>query len=142
MPCSYRILPKDNLVVIAHYGTITTDENIATLRHIRSDPEARDDQDYLVDFSRVTTFDMDFRRMLAHVNRLQEQVPHGAGTATAIVAPGDVGFGLARMYQSLAEGRLPFRIGVFRSRPEAMAFLGRPDAPRFRTDIEAPPDLP
>lgn len=51
----------------------------------------------------------------------------------ALVAPEDLIFGYARMYELTLEGRIPgWEVGVFRTRPEALAWLGvedRPDAP-------------
>ncbi|MBS0124411.1 hypothetical protein [Thetidibacter halocola] len=137
MPCTYRIFPGDNLVVFQHWGTITTAETMATLIAMRTDPQANPDHQYFVDFSRVARFDVDFGRMLSHVGWLTRQAPpRRDGALTALYAPSDVAFGVARMYQSTGDGTLRHAVGVFRSRAEAFAFLRIGDRPEF--DIEPP----
>lgn len=57
------------------------------------------------------------------------QIPRSAaskreGGKTAIVAPSDLAYGLARMYESgAADGELPFSTSIFRTPEEAMQWL-------------------
>ncbi len=47
---------------------------------------------------------------------------------TAIIVESDLGFGMMRMLQLLSEGQIRFKFGVFRSKSEAMKWLGESDA--------------
>jgi hypothetical protein len=126
-------------VVFQHWGTITTDETMATLNAMRADPLADPGHQYFVDFSRVAHFDVDFGRMLSHVGRLARQAPQRRDNSrTALFAPGDVAFGVARMYQSTGDGTLQHAVGVFRRRAEAFSFLGIADRPDFAIEPPLP----
>lgn len=45
------------------------------------------------------------------------------GCRTAIVVGSELGFGIARMISSLADGQLEFQMAVFRSEPDAINWL-------------------
>jgi hypothetical protein len=52
--------------------------------------------------------------------------PRASASRFAIIAPTDLAFGLGRMYETYRglDDRSTKRVGVFRSRDEALAFLG------------------
>lgn len=139
MPSEYRIFPEDGLVVLRLNGQITMAGVREMFESYLRDPIANPQDDFLVDLSAVTEFDIDFQAMLAYVSQSEQNAPARApGTKTAMLAASDVAFGISRMYQSLAEGRLDHEIGVFRTRSEAMTFLGRVDP----DDTSPPRPLP
>ena len=81
----------------------------------------------LTNLSGVTDITLDFGHVLRHQNRMaghydRQQVL----TEQFIIAPTDLAYGMTRMYQSLAEGRIPLmRLHLFRSEAEALAAMGR-----------------
>jgi hypothetical protein len=85
----------------------------------------------LVDMTRVTGLSVHFAEMQAlvrFVRALARTLPT-RGPA-ALVAPGDLAYGVARMYQtSMAHAMPSFRVEVVRSYPEGIAFLDRQRRP-------------
>lgn len=83
-----------------------------------------------VDCSLLTALDLNFERISGHadsVNRLNSG--RRPGFTEIIFAPTDLGFGIARMYQTLADGQ--FEVRVFRTieaAQEALAVLLDGDA--------------
>lgn len=81
----------------------------------------------LTDVSSVTETDLDFAKMLVHKSRMAAY--YGAQKETInhyIVASEDLGFGMARMYQSLAEDTVPnMNLHLFRTEQEALLAMGR-----------------
>ncbi|MBS0125808.1 hypothetical protein [Thetidibacter halocola] len=52
---------------------------------------------------------------------------------TAFYCPGDIAFGMSRMYKSIVETKVPFQITVVRSVDEALRFVGiDPERPGAR----------
>jgi hypothetical protein len=56
----------------------------------------------------------------------------GARPMVAVIAPADVSFGLARMYEAFAD-RIPWDFAVFRTARKALAWLRLPE--NFLDDI-------
>ena len=70
---------------------------------------------------------VDLGAVLAAAKKL---APRRAGGKTALVMPSDLGFGLARMYDSMAELKNhPVGHGVFRNREDALHWLAAPAEP-------------
>jgi hypothetical protein len=126
MPLFVRIDPEKRLVVVAGYGTLTDDEVFAYERDYarRSDTIGFDE---LADLSHVTGI------TLPSTDRVGDLVTEAAGkdalrgtNKLAIVAPGDLAYGLGRMFQTRREldSRSTKIVGVFRTMAEAIVFLG------------------
>ncbi len=126
MPIDYRIDHARRLVLVHGHGTVTDEEVFAYQREVwsRADVEGFDE---LVDMTGVEHI------ALPSVDRVQDLARLSAGMDTrsrasrlAVVAPTDVAFGLGRMYQTHREldPRSTKQVGVFRTRAEALAFLG------------------
>ena len=107
-------------------GVLTPQETAKSCLAYFAGAEFDPAHDHFFDLSGATSFDFDFGRMMRLVSRLE---PHyarrDAATRSALFAPGDVGFGVGRMYQSLLADRVPFELGVFRNSDAALDFLGR-----------------
>lgn len=134
MPIAYRVDHKLRLIVAVAHGTLTVDDLFAYQREVasQSDAEAYDE---LVDMTPVT------RLVPGPSPRARDLASLAASTDRpdvrsrfAIVAPSDLAFGLARMYQSYRESdaRTTKDVSVFRTIAEAQAHLG----------IEGPVELP
>ena len=98
----------------------------------------------LIDLSGVTDFALSAAEIRAVAERAgafgpaaeapAAEAPAGVPLEIAVVATQDVGYGLARMWETLAERR-PVRTAVFRSRGMALAWLAAQGIPQ----AELPP---
>lgn len=126
MAIEHKIDHQRKLVVVDGYGTVTGEEVFAYQREVWISPDVVG-YDELVDMSRVqqvAPFSSDRARELARLAAAMD----GPETSSklAIVATDDLLFGLSRMYEAFreAEPRSRKQVSVFRSRAEAMAWLG------------------
>ena len=88
-------------------------------RNLLKDPDFDRGFDQLWDFREATHADVS----TATLRELAKSRSYADGVKRALVAPLDVAFGLARMFQSLHD-EAPETIQVFRSLPEAETWLG------------------
>lgn len=126
MPMHYRIDAGRRLIVSRAVGTLTDVDVFAHQAEIASRTELAE-FDELLDMSAVERIELpsiDRVRTLAAHSAATEPGP-GAGRI-AIVAPDDMSYGLGRMYQTYRHGdpSNTRHVGVFRTLPEALAFLG------------------
>ena len=78
----------------------------------------------LWDFTETDAAALTADDLRAIVELARSKAPHRPGGRTALVVHGDFSFGMARMYEILAEvGEHPITHGVFRSRDEAFRWL-------------------
>ena len=123
MSATYELRPDRTLVITAR-GELAS-EDIANLRsEWRGDPRMDAVRDTLVDCRAITAWRVS-PAILRHYANDRGEVAHlrKADSRVAIVAPSDVGFGLARMYAQ--SGDIYGRIEVFRTLPEAEDWLAR-----------------
>ena len=135
MPMVYRIDHDRRLVLARAIGPFSGAVAFGYQQEVWSRPDVAG-YDELIDMSGVTEIDMqspDRLRQLAEVASTTD-VPGGAARL-AIVAPTDLTFGLGRMYEThraLQRGSTK-SVGIFRTMPEALAFLevkGEPEMPQ------------
>ena len=138
MPSAFQIFAEDNFVVSVHWGHMTAREHSKLIRDYRASPDADPTQDCLIDFTLVTDYDLTFVTLLFEISSLQLPDVRPELSRMAILAPGDVAFGVARMYESVIDGRLSTTPMVVRSRTEAFRFLGREDKPEYRLKPSLP----
>jgi len=131
MPIAYGIDPERRLVVASPFGTLTDQDIFGYQRELWSRPEVAG-FDELVDMTDVERIDLPSPQRvidLAELSASMDTRPEGVAAAPrmAIVAPTDVAFGLGRMYQAYRRMKsqgTPRHVGVFRTLPEALGFLG------------------
>jgi hypothetical protein len=126
MAIEHMVDHRRKLVVVDGNATVTGEEMFAYQREVWSDPRLAG-YDELVDMSRVERlgpFSSERARELARMSAAMD--PPDTATKMAIVAPDDLLFGLGRMYEAFREAAPSSRkqVAVFRTRPEAMAWLG------------------
>ena len=134
MPIIYRIDHKRRLVLARGVGVFRGSDPFEYQQQVWTRPDVAG-YDELVDMSTVTEVDLsnpDRMRQLAGVASSSDS-PQG-GERLAIVAPTDLTFGLARMYEThrTLQSRSTRSVGVFRTLAEALAFLevkGTPEMP-------------
>jgi hypothetical protein len=126
MPLAHRIDHRRRLVLTRATGTLTGPEIFAYQREVWWRPDVAG-YDELVDMTDVQHVAFE------SVERITALAPVSASTDAkapttrfAIVAPRDFEFTLGRMYGTHRElaSRSTKRVGVFRSRPQALAWLG------------------
>jgi len=64
--------------------------------------------------------DDSFRSFISRLASLSEK---RSGLKTAVIVKSDLGYGMMRMLQMLAEDKFKFSIGVFRSKDQAMKWI-------------------
>ena len=127
MPIDYQIDHERRLVVARGRGTLTSEDIFSYQSKAWSGLETTGYNE-LVDMSQVERFASASGERMSALADLSAGMDRGGGFGSklAVVAPSDVAFGLARMYQTYREmdGRGTKEVGVFRSHSEALAFLG------------------
>lgn len=139
MQSHYEIFADDRLVVALLWGPIGIEDMYGLLTRFAEDARPTAELDGLIDLSLVTEISCSFAQLQALVDaQYQTQTERSIKTRTAIVAPSDLTYGFARMYQALNAEICARPVDTFRTRREAFKSLGRLDLPRFHL---SPPDL-
>lgn len=110
--------PQLRLVVSRGWGLITADDLLLGLRALRQEPG------FAPDFRHLAVMDAAARISVstAMVRVLIQEAPFGAGARRAVVTPGDLAFGLGRMYQMLRGGAVG-EVDIFRDLDPAITWL-------------------
>src|SRR5437867_2916534 len=125
MPIEHSIDHQRRLIIARGRGTLTDQDIFGYQKQVWSKAEVAG-YDELMDMSEVEHI------RLESIDRVQLLAKVSAGMDApssapkfAIVAPDDVAFGLARMYQTYRslDDRSTKQVGVFRSWEKALAFL-------------------
>lgn len=127
MPINYEINEALKLVVASATGTLTGEEMMNYQLEAWSKETVRD-FDEIVDVSGVEHFDYTSPANLQELTKLSAKMDWiNYSKKFAIVAPSDIAFGLARMYQSYRETDVLTRkeVQVFRSMEQARQWIGR-----------------
>jgi hypothetical protein len=117
---TYRLDAERRLLVATLAGVVTGDDLDQFARAIQQDPAYDPSWPALVDASTLNPSGISTEML-----RARAAVPKPNPIRIAVVAPADVVFGLARMFQMMSEG-YGNQIEVFRGAREAMAWLGAP----------------
>ena len=126
MTIEYRIDHERRIVLAMGHGTFTDQEVFAYQQEVWSNPEVAG-YDELIDMSDVQQVAVPSPDRARQLARLAAHMDAPATASKfAIVAPGDLAFGLGRMceaYRSL-DSRSTKQVRVFRSMADACAWLG------------------
>jgi len=117
MSATYRLDHGRRLLVVTLAGLVTAAELDALSSAVRDDPAVDRSWPALVDASTLNP-----ASITTELLRSRASVPRADPVLVAIVAPADVVFGLARMFQMMSEGR-GNAIEVFRDSTAALAWL-------------------
>ena len=125
MPIRMIIDKATGLIRTTATGRVTGDDLVAYYHRLRSHPDFRSNLNEIFDVTDVTEANVD----AADVRRLsrvtEEFTRRGVPVKVAIVAPRDLEFGFARMYEMLQNQSLN-DVRVFRDRPEAEGWIFAP----------------
>ncbi len=142
MPVHFNISTDLNVVVARWQGEVDVCEYRASFSAYLEDKDYCVNRRELCDLSGITSVDADFKRIWSILTMVNSPARGGpVYSHCAIYAPDDVTFGLARMYQSVADSANGVIVSVFRQEAEALAQLELPydtvdrliDAGKFRT---------
>lgn len=122
LPARVSVDPGRNAVTLELVGRLSVAEATAALAEIGADERLRQAPTGLVDATALAGIDLEARdvRQLAFLASQADQL--WTGGRWAIVAPSDLIYGMARMYQ-LIRSEAPYELGVFRSTAEARRWL-------------------
>jgi hypothetical protein len=126
MTADYAIDAERRLIRTRVGGVLTDAELHAFEVRLVSDPRYRHSYAHLMDFTGVTAVELS----AAGVRRILDVVPPYTATTgrRVFVAPADVAFGMARMFQLLRGDQAPV-LDVVRTVAEGEALLGIPAGP-------------
>ncbi len=120
MPASVKVDVHNGIVYSSFEGSVNDSELIAHGSAIRNHPDFNPQFSEIVDFSKV----IELRVTVGFINSLAKSNSiYSAISKHAVIAPHDLSFGIARMYQILAEDTRP-NLAVVRSMAEARKFVG------------------
>jgi hypothetical protein len=126
MPITHKIDHGRRLVWANGHGTLTDDEVFAYKRTVWSRTDVAG-YDELFDVTSVEHIALPSTARVRELAELAAAMDRGTSASKlAVVAPDDLAFGLARMYEiyrGLAAGSVR-QVGIFRSLSEALTFLG------------------
>lgn len=124
MPLSHRVDRDAGVAFARAEGALSDEELLDFAQRMANDPEFRSGVHELIDVRAA-----DLRAVTSRTLRRAAEIFAAFDTAAtrgriAFVAPADVAFGLARMYQAFRTDAVEIR--VFREMDEARAWLGLP----------------
>ena len=125
MPRCYQIDEDNGLVQIIAEGKLTDSEMLNVSHQLFCDKNFSIGLNQLIDLRKVTSFDITTKgieELIAHERQCSGSQRCGK---KAIVAPSDISFGTARMYQGLSFDKT-FTIQVFHNMEKANEWLGLP----------------
>jgi len=124
MPITYQLKPDERLGILVHVGAVTDDEFLSFYKALYEENRFDKSFNLLVDLRQSESS----VRSVAALNELADFmrgqfVSITARPKIAVVAPKDISFGLARMYEVFS-GDVPWEFVVFRAADAALVWLG------------------
>jgi hypothetical protein len=125
VPVKSTIDPNSGVIVHAVSGDVLPDDLLRALDGIVDHPLYQLGSDALWDFSAAAVSNLEGKELRNLVRGVRERLSvRGTGFKVALVAPRDIDYGLARMYEAYAS-ELPISLSVFRSSGDAWDWLSR-----------------
>ena len=130
MPSEYQIDQAQGLVLSRAWGALSRADLMDHGQQLRKDARFKPHYRQLWDFTEITKSELSY----AELSAMAKVNVFAPTSRRAILAPVDVVFGMARMFQMLRESEGETGIRVFRKRSEALRWLetGVDPAPRPR----------
>ena len=123
MPISTQLIRRVPVVYLRYAGQMTSAEMVASSREVAQCRVELDGIPVLVDLSQVTGTSLNYSRMsrtVSRMNALFRPARDGAPQRTIIWAPGDLAYGMARMFEAISPEELR-SVLVLRSRDKVLA---------------------
>ncbi|HYL83449.1 MAG TPA: hypothetical protein VE263_04385 [Candidatus Angelobacter sp.] len=119
MPAFYKIDKERRLVLTTASGVFSRADVLGHQEKLLKDPDFNPSHSQIVDFRQVTAFDVSSQE----IHELAQKSIFSPQSRRAIIAPSDLGFGLARMFEMLRENQGELGIRVFRTLDEAIDWV-------------------
>ena len=127
MPITHDIRPDLALIISTHVGSISDDEFLASYKALFDDPRFDLGYNRLVDLRKANSGTRSPEALYAFARFMEERYRDAeAAPKTAVIAPRDISFGLARMYEAYTD-LVPGDFVVFRAADAALAWLKAPE---------------
>src|SRR5262247_1308249 len=126
MPIKYRVDHERKVVFAEGSGTFTDADVFGYQREVWSRPDVHGYSE-LIDMTAVERIEQPSPERIEQLAVLSAEMDAiSRSRRFAIVAPTTIAYGLGKMYQAMREmqDRSTKEVGVFRTRDEALAFLG------------------
>jgi len=124
MPITFELKPEQQLVIFRHIGDVPDDEFLTFYKDFFENPKATAYQNLLIDLAETKSVSRSSEALQALIMLLREKLKHSsAQRKVAVIAPEDLSFGLARMYEIFSND-VPWEFEVFREGHAAQAWLG------------------
>lgn len=127
MAIEYKFLDNPALVFIQYHGHITADDLLASATRFADEPALQPNVSHFFDFSRVTSYDIDFTKFLSFMAKLADIYPQGKGEQLFVFyAPEGKPAEMAEMARRPWEGSKSTFIRVAHTLDGAFDILGGP----------------
>jgi hypothetical protein len=136
MPIYYFIREDHSVILSIHIGVVSDEELITSYSVIYKDARFSTKYRWLVDLSAAESRVRSITALHTMVTVSQEPYEGVSTPRAAVIAPRDISFGLARMYEGLSRP-VPKELRVFRDAQEAVEWLGIPLAVLNEANQEA-----
>jgi hypothetical protein len=124
MPITYQLRPDERLVIFVHVGAVTDGEFLSFYRALYEDTRIDKSFNILVDLRQTASYVRSAGALNEFAGFMRRQFANTtASPKVAVVAPKDISFGLARMYEAMSDD-VPWEFVVFRAFDAALAWLG------------------
>jgi hypothetical protein len=135
MPIGFQFRPEHNLVICTQAGKVGDEELVHSYTSLFGSERYEPTMNILVDWSHADSSERS-RSVLENFAAIAQKRFQGnsAKPMVAVIAPQDVAFGLARMYDVFAN-TVSWNFAVFRTSGEALDWLALPQD--FLNDIHA-----
>ena len=126
MPASYRILTNRNLVYIVFEGSLTSSDVLQMRAAQVVDPAYRAGLVELIDMRGTEAVEFGVLGMMNIIRQYQDLFDrYGYPLCMVILAPGDLGYGMARMFDSLTSEDIRFKPILTQTEQAAATELAR-----------------
>jgi len=123
MTVEYAFIEKWKLVIVNLTDTVTFEQMVTHLNSLSEDPQYLPPMNKLVDFRKCRKYDLTREQAEKFATLNRELSNFFINEKCAIVAPGDLEYGMSRAHEMYTSGS-GLDIQVFRQLPEALDWLG------------------
>lgn len=124
MSYTYAINDSERLFLLRLQGRIDATSMAELMTALAQEPQRRPDQNVFCDMSELESVDLSFTQVMSATRSRAGFYEQSSAVRIAVWAPGDIGFGMARMYLTMMRGFEGITAEVFRDKSDAAAHLG------------------
>ncbi len=140
MPIEYHVRPEHNLAILLHVGTVPDDQFLTFYKSLFGGDQLDKSMNLLIDLRQTDSSPRSSEVLRRFAEFVQVQFTDPAvSPKVAVVAPKDISFGLARMYEAFAKS-VPWDFVVFRDMDAALEWLRVPGDLMNNFDQDALPE--